>query len=217
MNQKRIKIIAVACGVVCAVCVLAFMMSVQGSADAARAEALERYGGAQVDVYVAKRDIAAGERIESSMVEAKSWASDLLPEDALRSSENVVGRTASSTIYAGEVLVQKRFDASEGQIDVPSGTTAVSVPAKSVQAVGGALKPGMYVDVYSTGSSSTSSIAKDVLVLASSAGNSSSSGGVTIAVPDSIVQQVVASANSTELYFSLPSDKEAGDKAGEEK
>lgn len=207
MERKRTKIIAVASGVVCALCVGLFMQSVQGSADAARAEALEKYGGAQVDVWVAKRDIAAGERVEPSMVEAKSWIADLLPDDALRSSESVSGNTASSPIFAGEVLVGKRFAATSSQLDVPSGTTALSVPAKAVQAVGGGLEPGMYVDVYSTGDSKTSVIAKDVLVLASSGAGSSlsSSSWVTIAVPDKLVQQLVSAANSSELYLALPS------------
>lgn len=207
MERRRTKIIAVASGVVCALCVGLFMQSVQGSADAARAEALEKYGGAQADVWVAKRDIAAGERVESSMVEAKSWVADLLPDDALRSSEPVSGNTASSPIFAGEVLVGKRFAATSSQLDVPSGTTALSVPAKAVQAVGGGLEPGMYVDVYSTGDSKTSVIAKDVLVLASSGAGSSlsSSSWVTIAVPDKLVQQLVSAANSSELYLALPS------------
>lgn len=207
MERKRTKIIAVASGVVCALCVGLFMQSVQGSADAARAEALEKYGGAQVDVWVAKRDIAAGERVEPSMVEAKSWVADLLPDDALRSSESVSGNTASSPIFAGEVLMGKRFAATSSQLDVPSGTTALSVPAKAVQAVGGGLEPGMYVDVYSTGDSKTSIIAKDVLVLASSGAGSSlsSSSWVTIAVPDKLVQQLVSAANSSELYLALPS------------
>ena len=51
----------IACGVLCAACVLAYLTSVRGEADAARAEALARYGGEQVEVCVARRDVAAGE------------------------------------------------------------------------------------------------------------------------------------------------------------
>lgn len=209
-HGERTKAIAIASGAICALCVALFMQSVQSGADEARAEALEKYGGAQVDVWVAKRDIAAGERVESSMVEAKSWVADLLPEDALRTSEPVSGSTASSSIFAGEVLVGKRFATTGSQLDVPQGTTALSVPAKAVQAVGGGLEPGMRVDVYSTGDSKTSAVAKDVLVLAASGTGSSVSGSswVTIAVPDKLVQQLVAAANSAELYIALPSQSD---------
>ena len=51
----------IACGVLCAACVLAYLTSVRGEADAARAEALARYGGEQVEVCVARRDVAAAD------------------------------------------------------------------------------------------------------------------------------------------------------------
>ena len=38
---------------------------VRGEAERARADALARYGGDQVEVCVAKRDIAAGETVDS--------------------------------------------------------------------------------------------------------------------------------------------------------
>ena len=212
MDQSKSKVIALVSGVVCAICVVLFMQSVQGGAEAQRAEVLAKYGGSQVDVLVAKRDISAGERVEPSMIESRSWVSDLLPDGALRSSE--------SSICRGEVLLQKRFVESKGQLSVPQGTTAVSVPAKAVQAVGGGLSAGMYVDIYATGGSKTSIIAKDIQVLAVSengSGVSSSSSWVTVAVEDKLVQQLVAAANTSELYFSLPGDpspesEEAGSK-----
>ena len=69
MKQRQLMIIAVACGLVCAACIALFMVKVQGEASAARAEALARYGGEQVEVCVATRDVAAGERIDVSAME----------------------------------------------------------------------------------------------------------------------------------------------------
>ncbi len=210
MNQRRMKVIAVASGVLCALCLGLFMQSVQGSAEKARAETLEKYGGAQVDVYVALRDISAGERIDGSSVGVKSWIADLLPDTAILSSQQISGKVATSSICAGEVLTEKRFASSEAHLDVPSGMTAVSVPAKAVQAVGGALRSGMHVDVYASGDTTTTAIVQDVLVLATSAGDSGVAEGsfswVTIAVPDKLVQQVVASSSNSNLYFTLPAD-----------
>ena len=40
----------------------------------------------------------------------------------------------------------------DAALDVPAGLSAVSVPARGVQAVGGALRPGMRVDLYAVGS-----------------------------------------------------------------
>ena len=213
MKQKQMTAIAVACGLACAACVAVFMVGVQGQADAARAEALARYGGEQVEVCVAARDIAAGERIDLSAVETKLWVADLLPEDALGSSGDAVGKVATSSILKGEVVSAKRFENARDSLDVPVGKEAVSVPAKAVQAVGGAIRPGMSIDVYSSGDTSTAAIARSVLVLATSVGEggslvSSDSGWITLAVEPEKVQEIIAASNKTSLYFVLPGAKE---------
>lgn len=199
------------CGVVCAVCVLCYLQSVQGEAEAARAEALARYGGEQVEVCVASRDIAAGETVETGALETRLWVADLLPADAVRSTSEVVGKQASSAILAGEVVSLRRFEEASALIDVPAGLTAVSVPAKDVQAVGGALVSGMKVDVYASGDTETSLIGEEVLVLATSAsakGTSDSSvSWITLAVEPSSVQELVSVAQHAQLYFVLPGEE----------
>ena len=169
MKRSRTTIIGMACGLACAACVFAYAQGVRGEADAARAEALARYGGEQLEVCVAKRDIAAGESVDASAVETRLWVADLLPAEAFRSSGDVVGKKASSTILAGEVLSERRFRDAGSRLDVPEGLTALSVPAKDVQAVGGAVAAGSRVDVYATGGTSTDVLASGVLVLATSA------------------------------------------------
>ena len=211
MKQKRMTLIAVGCGLLCAACLAAFMMSVQGEASAARAEALARYGGEQVEVCVATRDVASGERVDLSAVETKLWVADLLPEGALRDTTDVVGKTATSSIIKGEVITSKRFERDRDSLEVPAGKEAVSVPAKTVQAVGGAIRPGMSVDVYSSGGTATSAIARDVLVIDASVGDSntlvsSSVGWLTLAVEPDRVEEIVSAANKTELYFVLPGE-----------
>ena len=190
MKRSRTTIIGIACGLACAACVFAYAQGVRGEADAARAEALARYGGEQLEVCVAKRDIAAGESVDASAVETRLWVADLLPAEAFRSSDDVVGKKASSTILAGEVLSERRFRDAGSRLDVPEGLTALSVPAKDVQAVGGALASG-------------------VLVLATSASAQESTtdakvSWITVAVAPESVQEIVAAAQKTELYFTLP-------------
>ena len=210
MKQRQMMIIAIACGLLCAGCVALFMMGVRGEADAARAEALARYGGEQVEVCVATRDIAVGERVDLSAVETKLWVADLLPEQAIRAASDAVGKVATSSIYKGEVITSGRFEAGKDAIDVPAGKQAVSVPAKAVQAVGGAIKPGMTVDVYSTGGSSTTALATGVKVIdasISSSGSLSSDGGwITLAVDPEKVQEFVSASGKTTLYFTLPGE-----------
>lgn len=209
MKRSRTTIVGIACGLACAACVFAYMQGVRGEADAARAEALARYGGEQLEVCVAKRDIAAGESVDASAIETRLWVADLLPAEAFRSSDDVVGRKASSTILAGEVLSEQRFRDAGAHLDVPDGLTAISVPAKDVQAVGGAIAAGSRVDMYAIGGTSTDVLASDVLVLATSAGTKGSSSDakvswITVAIGDESVQEIVSAAQKTELYFTLP-------------
>ena len=218
-KNKRTNIICIVAGVVCAICVFLYTQTVRTSAEASRMEAMSRYGGEQIEVCVAKRDIAAGETVDSSCFEIKMWLADLLPQNAARTGNEVLGKQATSSILSGEVISTKRFQDLAVSLEVPAGLSAVSVPAKDVSAVGGALKAGMHIDVYATGNTSTTLIAHNVLLLATSSSfneNSSSSSvtWVTLAVSPDKVQELVAASQTTTLYFVLPSEDMKQDSNG---
>ena len=212
MRRNKTAAAGAICGVLCALCVLGYTQSVRGEAERARADALARYGGDQVEVCVAKRDIAAGETVDSGAIETRLWVADLLPPEAVRQASEVVGLKASSTVLSGEVLSARRFGAASAAIDVPDGKVAISVPAKDVQAVGGAVAAGSSVDVYATGSAATQALARGVSVLATSAGTDDrqASGSaskvtwVTLAVDPNQVEELVSAAQKTELCLTLP-------------
>ena len=204
--NKRVLVSAL-CGLCCAACVGLYLVGVKGEADAARAEALARYGGDQIEVCVASRDIAAGEVVESGAVATKLWVADLLPDGAVTDPARIVGQRVGSAIYRGEVICAQRTEISESELSVPEGMAAISVPARAVQAVGGLVEAGMVVDVYATGPASTTRLVAGALVLASSAANegaSAQAAWLTLAVEPDQVQEVVAAAQNLELYFTLP-------------
>lgn len=200
--------VAVASGILCAVCVGAFMLGLQGKAEADRAEAPSRYGGEQVQVCVATRNIAAGEKVDANAIQTKLWVSDLLPDRAVSDRAAIEGETATSPIMKGEVFTEGRFDATTPAtaLDVPAGRSAVSVPVKTAQAVGGALEAGMTVDLYAAGATQTAAVARGALVLAtsSSSGRATDQLWVTLAVEPSAVEQVVAATQSSELCVVVP-------------
>lgn len=210
-KKRKSLVLCIVCGVVCALCVLIYTQSVRAEAEDTRNAALARYGGEQIEVCVAKRDIAAGEKIDSTCYELKLWLADLLPDDAVRNSNDILGKQLTSSIVSGEVITSKRFQDSAVSLEVPAGLSAVSVPAKDVSAVGGAINAGMHIDVYATGNISTSLIAQNVLVLATSTtfteGTSASVTWITLAVEPSAVQELVAASQTTTLYFVLPSEE----------
>ena len=209
MRQTKSWIVGIACGALCAVCVFMYLQDAGAQVDAARAEALERFGGEQVEVCVAKRDIAAGEVVDASSFEKRMWVTALLPDDPLTQDSDVLGKQVTSTVLKGEVLTSRRFEESSSSIDVPGELTAVSVPARDVQTVGGALRSGMFVDVYATGSAGTTLIAHSVLVLATSSSSKSGADSVswvTLALDPANVQEIVSVAQGSELYFTLPGE-----------
>lgn len=216
MKRKRSMIVGAACGIACALCVGAYIMQVDEQAAAVRAEALERYGGDQIEVCVAKRDIAPGETLTEGSVETRMWVAALLPEGAVTDRTEAVGKVAGTSVLAGEVILDRRFDARTSSLDVPQGFAAVSVPAREVQAVGGALAAGMSVDVYAIGAGSAERILVGADVLATSvteSGNAGSSMGIawaTLAVAPEKVRELIAAAENLELYFVLPAYEESG-------
>ena len=211
MKRTRTMIVGIVCGIACAACVLLYLQDVGARAEAARAEALDRFGGEQLEVCVAKRDIATGETIDEGSIEKRLWIADLLPETPVTVLSEVVGKQATSAILKGEVITLRRFEESFSAVEVPDDLTAVSVPARDVQAVGGALRPGMLVDVYAAGQSSALLVAHGVLVLSTNASDSTKSATdavswVTLALSPENVQEVVSIAQSSQLYFTLPGD-----------
>lgn len=185
MRRNKTAAAGAICGVLCALCVLGYTQSVRGEAERARADALARYGGDQVEVCVAKRDIAAGETVDSGAIETRLWVADLLPPEAVRQTSEVVGSKASSTVLSGEVLSARRF---------------------------GAVSTGSSVDVYATGSAATQALARGVGVLATSggtddrqaSGSASKVTWVTLAIDPNQVEELVSAAQKTELYLTLP-------------
>lgn len=209
--SKRDRSIAIGlgCGLACALCVGLYVTHVDEKAAEAQAEMLAKYGGDQVEVCVAKRDILAGETILEGDIETRTWIATLLPANAVVDKRDAVGKQAGSSILAGEVVSSARFGFDSVEMDVPTGLVAVSVPTREVQAVGGALVPGMTTDVYAVGPSSTSRIVESAQVLATSLSQEASSGSasawVTLAVKPAIVQELVTASENLQIYFALPS------------
>lgn len=209
MRRSKSLIFGLICGLLCVVCVGIYVGEVDRQAEEDGAAALARYGGDQIEVCIARRDIAPGEVVSESDVETRTWLVDLLPADAVSDASDVVGKQVSSTILEGEVVSKARLGAPSASLDIPDGLTAVSVPARDVQAVGGALSAGMRADVYAIGASSTAKLASRALIVATSA-TASDSGAtvswVTLAVAPETVEELVSAAQNLELYFVLPSE-----------
>ena len=209
--KKRLLVCGVVCGLICAVCVFLYTEMVYAEADSKRTEALQRYGGEQVEVLVATKTIHPGETLDPSNCTTTTWLSDLLPEGALMNIDETAGKQATSLILQGEVVSSSRLDNETKELDIPAGSVAIALPAQDVQAVGGSITVGSKVDVYATGTKTTC-LGRDLEVLATSAGTEESSTRskitwVTLAVDPEKTQEFVAASQSMDIYFTLPSAK----------
>lgn len=217
MKRPKSVFVGIVCGILCAVSVFTYTQNVRGEVDAARAEALARYGGEQLEICVATKDVSVGETLDASNTTTKLWVADLLPAGAIESVQDVSGQQLGSPVFAGEVITDKRFSRTDQNLEIPAGTSVLSIPVKDVQAVGGAVCPGLCVDVYATGASGTERVAQNVPVVSTNAldENGKADGAiswVTLAVRPDSVQEIISASQKTELYLVLPGSEKEGEK-----
>jgi pilus assembly protein CpaB len=104
-------------------------------------------------VVLAARDLQIGTLIKSD--DLKLGVAEQQPKDAVVSLDAAVGRGVVSTVYAGEVVMEKRLAAagSGGGLAamIPTGMRACAVKVDEVVGVAGFVLPGMRVDVIVSG------------------------------------------------------------------
>lgn len=171
--------LSVTAGVVGALLMGAFAVSLSARSTHERNEAMREYGGRLTRVLVAKRDIKAGSRITAGSYERRSWVSELLPRGAVEHASELKDAKASDAIYAGEPITKSRLSRGDtGELEVPAGLVAVSIPVQTEVAVGGAIHRGDRVSVVVyDGTNGATRLVDDVLVLATSADSTVSDGG----------------------------------------
>lgn len=211
MAGRRNALFGVACGALCAVCLAAYGGSVKSEIEQQQSQILERFGSDQVEVYVATRDVAVGEYMSLALCEKQIWPGALVPDDAVDDTQ-VFESVVACPIFKGQIVLDDHFVSSGTvAIQVPEGLCALSVSAKAVNAVGGGVVKGSYVDVYATSSLGTDLLVADVLVLATSADEESSEiSWITLALDPTRIEEVIGASQTSTLYFSLPSEDVRG-------
>ncbi len=106
-------------------------------------------------LIVAAHDLQVGALIHDLDVTEISWSSPV-PEHAIKSKQDVVGRGVIATIYQGEAILDSRL-ASKGAgaglaSTIPVGMRAVALRVNEVVGLAGFVLPGMHVDILIAGS-----------------------------------------------------------------
>ncbi len=206
MSARVRVIVSIVCAASAVALMLAYAASVRGEATASRADALRRYGGETARVCVTTRAVARGEAFSERNVETREWLVDLLPEGAVQDPATILGATSDSDIASNTPVSDVNVDTQAEPLDVPSGTTALSVPCTAESAIGGALAPGLDVDVYVVADGGAQLLCQGARVLATSAGagRAGASSWVTLAVMPELVEPIIAASSLQKLYLVLP-------------
>lgn len=177
-------------------------------AEAARSEALERYGGETVTLVVASEGMEAGDVVGAADVSERDWVSDLAPEDAMTSLDDVVGRQLTVPVAAGAPLTGLNFREGEAMADIPSGHVAVSVPVTDKLGLSGSVASGSRVVAYEVGESASRLLTADVTVLCvpSDSGSVVRETQVSVAVPPDDVSAILTASASGDLRLVQPAD-----------
>jgi pilus assembly protein CpaB len=224
-NANKRVLLALVCGVIAAIMLALYTNTLSNQASSSRADALVAYGGEQVDVLVATRDISAGESLDANNTSMQKWLADLLPVGAVTSTADAYGKELAVPLLKNEPVCAAKIGSTSGPVSVPDGLVACSVPTDDVSAVGGAITQGASVDVYAVGATTVNCIATGQLVLETSNGRGSDSVGndnkrsglfsssnrdklewVTLAVKPELVEQLLVAARDKNLALVLPGD-----------
>ena len=107
----------------------------------------------QASVLVAKEDIARGVPIEASMLDVAIVPTKYIQPQAVTSLDRVAGMTTITTISKGEQITLNKLITSKDAggeslaMATPLGKRAITISVDGINAVGGMIKPGDYVDV----------------------------------------------------------------------
>lgn len=164
----------------------------------------------ETEVLVAIRDLAAGLTIAGSDVGRAQRTTSQLPDGALTSESDAVGRVVSSSVRRGEVITDRRVLGPGLSAGLGSGMVASPVRLVDLE-VTALLRPGDRVDILaaSDGASIAAVIAAHVLVLAVPSASSEAGsmaqplGLVVVAVDQETAGRLAAAAASSALTATL--------------
>jgi len=107
------------------------------------------------EIIVADEEIRIGSTIEGGQVKTVGWPKANMPQGAMKTKEEVVGRIALQTIVPGDAVTETKLVPKEGPAGIltykiPEGHRAMTVGVDQVAGVAGFLNPGNMVDVVLT-------------------------------------------------------------------
>ena len=213
MRRRTRLVLSAACGTLACALAVGYADAARAEAESERAAVLERYGGEVTSLVVSTGRLSAGDVVGEDDVEVRDWLSDLAPEGALSSPDDVVGRRVTSAVAAGSPLSEVDFADAAGAIQVPEGRVAVSVRLSDKTGVTSEVAAGTRLLAYEATGEQTSLLAADVTALGhpqETAARGTAGQTLTVAVGQRDVTRVLAAAAAGTLRLVVPAEDVTG-------
>ena len=162
-------------------------------------------GPPTVPVVVATGDLPAGSVLTAEELEVAHWPADLAPSGAVRSPDELAGRTLAGPLHGGEPVTDLRLVGPGLTASRPAGQVAAPVRLADL-AVAGLVRPGDRVDALATAPDAADAevVVSGALVLSPS--TTTDAGAVDAAPAAGLLLLAVDSATGARLAAAAASD-----------
>lgn len=214
MSKKFRYILSGACALLAFLSAIAYANGEKGAAEAARSEALKKYGGEVITAVVASRELDVGETLSRANCETKDWIVDFLPAGSITSLDTALGSVLTSPVSAGAPITELALRKSGESLDIPSGCVAMSVSLTDKTGVTASTPVGTKLAAYKIVDGATRLLSSDVSVISTpKTQGSTKDATLTLAIPDKDISAVMSAYADATLRLVQPAaDAEGIDK-----
>lgn len=206
MSLRFRVVFALSCAVLTLLAFTSYAGQVRAEAEKVRSDAIARYGGEVVSLVVTNRQIEAGETVSSSDVSKRDWVSDLAPDGALTSADDVVGKKLTVAAAKGSPVTRLNLREDGEGIEVPPGHISIGVAVGDRVGLAPDTLSGTRVVAYSTTEKGTTLLASNIVVLSLGKSGSGALTGANLAVMPDDVAKVLSASAAGDLRLVVPAD-----------
>ena len=203
MSLKFRLILAGASAILVLMLTFAYGEQIRAQSELSRNEAMERFGGETASFVVSKRNLKVGQEITLDEIETKQWLTELIPDGAIRSAEEVVGKKLATPIAKNTVFSSYFFEDEAKGLSIPDDHIAYSLVLNDKIGINNQVGTGTMLVAYRVSADGTIAIASDISVLQKPT-LSGTSTSVVLAIPKSSISAILESASKGELRLLEP-------------
>ena len=155
--KKRRALFIIAVAVVAAIAAGVVLVMLTTSSNQTATQTTKQTGVAAAttvpmkQVVVAGTDIDANKVLTDSMLIIGSYPVDLVPGDTFTNTAELIGMTARTKVFGGQMLLKRQFVAGGGRVgssvNVPKDKVLIAFPSTDILNSTGAVQPGDHVDI----------------------------------------------------------------------